>query len=106
MPTATACPCEKWKPLHFSIAWPSVWPRLSSCRLPRSSSSAATSAALWATHRSITHSASAAHPPRESRENSSVSPSTPYLTASAAPSESVAAGKVASASGSISTSRG
>ena len=47
MPAATASPCSHCPyPIAFSIAWPNVWPKLSSARSPCSRSSAPTISAL------------------------------------------------------------
>ena len=43
MPAATASPCSQVPyPVPASMAWPKVWPKLSSARSPASRSSAAT----------------------------------------------------------------
>ena len=53
---ATARPGATVDPLHFSMAWPRVWPKFRSLRLPRSFSSSPTTAALISTLRRTTSS--------------------------------------------------
>ena len=66
MPAATASPCSQVPyPAPASIAWPKVWPKLSSARLPDSSSSSATMRAFSSQLRRMAW----ARAPRVARQN-------------------------------------
>ena len=111
VPTATASPWFMASE-HFSMACPSVCPRLSLRRSPASYSSRSTISALTRTAADTTADSSAvsprnaSKPRRSSRANSSASAMTAALTASASPARNSLSGSVRSSAGSQTTNRG
>src|SRR5579875_3449518 len=114
MPIATASPCRNCRySVSASSAWPTVCPKLSTARPPRSSrSSAATTAALCraqvATTRTSTSPFSASRSSRwaSTSSNSVSSMITPYLITSASPATSSRRGSVRSTPTSATTNSG
>ena len=106
IPMATAEPWLTAKPLQASIPWPNVWPRLSSCRCPRSNSSCATISRFIVTQVSMICSSCACADPALRSSKNGAFPRTAYLMTSAQPSRKISSGSVVRQSGSQSTSQG
>ncbi|MNK79422.1 hypothetical protein D3C87_990890 [compost metagenome] len=94
------------------MAWPKVWPRLSSARSPFSSGSRATISALCSQLRAIAWASAVSSPASSaacsacSHWKNSGSPMAPYLITSARPARSSRGGRVRSAAVSAITARG